>query len=284
MFQRFLTPTLLAALLTISVAAFAQQDTAKGPKYGWSHTSVATLNGTQVAFTDWVQGGDNALAFATGLAGKSVYDQEQTSWNNSYKFAFGEARLGDQSLRKTDDQIEIESMLTYKLGGKLSPYAAVTLKTQFAKGYKYDGAGNGTPVSRFFDPAFLTQSAGAVYQPIPELKTRFGAALREIITSEFPVYADPLGIEKTSVKGGLESVTELVWKIDENIMLNSRIELFSAFGRLDQIIVNNDNMIVAKVSKYVTTSFGVQLRNEPAISPRTQVKQTLAFGLSYAIL
>jgi hypothetical protein len=46
----------------------------------------------------------------------------------------------------------------------------------------------------------------------------------------------------------------------------------------------NDNMIVAKVSKVVTTSFGLQLRNEPAISPRTQIKQTLALGLAFTIL
>jgi len=287
MFRRFLISALLAALFTIAVTAAAQQDTAKTPEYGWKHASVASLNGTQVAFTDWVQGGDNALAFAAGLTGKSILNQEKTNWSNSYKFGFGESRLGDQGLRKTDDQIDLESMLTYKLDGALSPYAAATLKTQFAEGFKYDGAGNATPVSNFFDPAFLTQSVGVVYQPIPELKTRFGTALREIITSTFPGYADDpktLEVENTSVHGGLESVTELILKIDDNIILTSKLELFGAFDQMNQIIMYSDNMIVAKVSKVVTTSFGLQLRNEPAISPRTQIKQTLALGISYAIL
>ena len=287
MFRRSLISTLLAVLFTIPVTAAAQQDTAKAPEYGWKHASVASLNGTQVAFTDWVQGGDNALAFAAGLTGKSILNQEKTNWSNSYKFGFGESRLGDQGLRKTDDQIDLESMLTYKLDGALSPYAAATLKTQFAEGFKYDGAGNATPVSNFFDPAFLTQSVGVVYQPIPELKTRFGTALREIITSTFPGYADDpktLEVENTSVHGGLESVTELILKIDDNIILTSKLELFGAFDQMNQIIMYSDNMIVAKVSKVVTTSFGLQLRNEPAISPRTQIKQTLALGISYAIL
>jgi len=287
MFRRFLISALLAALFTIPVTAAAQQDTAKTPEYGWKHASVASLNGTQVAFTDWVQGGDNALAFAAGLTGKSILNQEKTNWSNSYKFGFGESRLGDQGLRKTDDQIDLESMLTYKLDGALSPYAAATLKTQFAEGFKYDGAGNATPVSNFFDPAFLTQSVGVVYQPIPELKTRFGTALREILTTNFPGYADDpktLEVENTSVHGGLESVTELILKIDDNIILTSKLELFGAFDQMNQIIMYSDNMIVAKVSKVVTTSFGLQLRNEPAISPRTQIKQTLALGISYAIL
>ncbi len=287
MFRRSLISALSAALFTVPVTAPAQQDTVKAPEYGWKHGSVATLNGTQVAFTNWVQGGDNALAFAAGLTGKSILDQPQTNWSNSYKFGFGESRLGDQGLRKTDDQIDLESMLTYKLDGALSPYAAATLKTQFAEGFNYDGAGNATPVSNFFDPAFLTQSVGVVYQPIPELKTRFGTALREILTTDFPGYADDpatLEIEKTSVKGGLESVTELIWKIDENILLTSKLELFSAFDQMNQIIMYSDNMIVAKVSKVVTTSFGLQLRNEPAITPRTQIKQTLALGLAFTIL
>jgi hypothetical protein len=264
----------------------AQQDTSAA-KYGWKHTSVGTLTLTQVAFTDWTQGGDNALSWALGLDGKSVLEREQTSWSTSYKFGFGQARLGDQGIRKTDDQINLETMLTYKLGGQLNPYGAATLKTQFARGFKYDGKGVETAVSKIFDPGYLTQSVGAVYQPIPELKTRVGVGLREIITSEFPVYADDPStpeIEKTQVNGGLESVTELSWKIDDNVTLGSKLELFSTFKKLDEVIVRSDNILAAKVSKYITVMLTVQLLNERAASPRTQIKEVLGVGLSYTFL
>jgi hypothetical protein len=283
-------PTVVLTLVLLGTAfprAMAQQDTASAPKYGWVHSLVGSLTATQVAFTDWTQGGENSLAWALGGDGKSTNEQEQTIWTNSYKLGFGQTRLGDQGIRKTDDRIDLETMLTYKLGGKVNPYAAATMKTQFAKGYKYDTQGASTAVSQFFDPAFMTQTVGMVYQPITELKTRFGVGLREIITSNFPGYADDpatLEVEKTSVRGGLESVTEFAWKLDENVGFSSKLEMFSAFKKLDEVIVRSDNTLSAKVSKYITVLLNLQLLNEKAVSPRTQVKETLAIGLSYSFL
>ena len=279
------------AILVLTLLAYgtlaAQQDTAQAPKYGWKHTSVGTLTLTQVAFTDWTQGGDNALSWALGLDGKSVLEREQTSWSTSYKFGFGQARLSDQGIRKTDDRINLETMLTYKLGGTINPYAAATLITQFAKGFKYDANGNGTEVSKIFDPGYLTQSVGAVYQPMPELKTRLGVGLREIVTSDFPVYADDPStpeIEKTSINGGLESVTELSLKIDDNVTFGSKLEMFSTFKKLDEVIVRSDNILAAKVGKFITVMLTVQLINERAASPRTQIKEVLGLGFSYTFL
>lgn len=277
----------LLLLLAFSLPAMAQQDTAKAPVYGWTHSLVGSLTLTQVAFTDWAQGGENALAWALGADGKSVNDQERTTWANTLKLGFGQTRLGDQGIRKTDDRIDMESMLTFKLDGTINPYVAATFKSQFAKGYKYDADGKATAVSQFFDPAYLTQSAGFVYQPIAELKTRLGVGLREIITSQFPAYADDpatLEIEKTAVNGGLESVTELNWKIEENVVFSSKLELFSTFKKLDEIILRSDNVLAAKVSSLITVMLNVQFLNERTISPRTQVKETLAIGLSYTFL
>ena len=276
----------LLLFFSITFTVYAQ-DTTKVPDWGWKHSLVGGLNLTQVAFTDWAQGGENALAWGLSLEGKSVNDLEKSNWSNSYKFAFGQARLGNLGLRKTDDKIDLETVLTYKFGTYVNPYAAATLKSQFAQGYKYDGVGNKTPVSRFFDPGYLTQSVGAGYQPIPEIKTRFGAALREILTSEFTGYADDpttTAIEKTRVDGGLESVTEVEWKIDDNILFTSKLELFAPFKTIDEIVVRNDNTIAAAVNKYITVNLNVQLINEKRISPRTQIKETLAIGLTYRLL
>ena len=277
---------LLILLLATPFIAHSQ-DSTKAPEWGWKHSLVSSLNLTQVAFTDWAQGGENALAWALSLEGKSVNDQEKSNWSNSYKFAFGQARLGNLGLRKTDDKIDLETIYTFKLGEYINPYAAATMKSQFAQGYKYDDEGNKTPVSKFFDPGYLTQSVGAEYQPIPEFKTRLGVALREIFTSEFTGYADDPAtteIEKSRVEGGLESVSEVAWKLDDNILFTSKLELFAPFETLDEIVVRNDNTIAASVSKYITVNLNVQLINEKQISPRTQIKETLAIGITYKLL
>jgi len=266
-------------LTCICVAgAFAQQDTVKGP---WKHALVAGLTLTQVSFSNWAQGGQNALAYTFSAVGQSVYDTTRISWATSYNFAFGQARLSDQGLRKTDDKIDLGTILTYKVGAYINPYFAATLKSQFAKGYVYDAAGNSTEVSAFFDPGYLTQTVGVGYQPAPEFKTRLGAGLREIFAPTFTAYA---GGKKSDVEGGLESVSELAWKVDDNVLLTSKLELFDPFKTMDEVVVRNDNTLAAKVSKYVTVNFDVQLINEKKVTPRTQAKQTLALGISYAIL
>ena len=264
-------------------AGAAGQDTT----YGWNHSVVTGLNLTQISFKDWASGGENALAYTMFLNGSSVNNEEKIRWTNGYKVAFGQTRLGSQGLRKTDDEIYFEALLVYKLGVYVNPYASATMRTQFAKGYTYDNLGNETAVSKFFDPGYLTQSIGVAYQPVAEVTTRFGVALREVITSDFAAYADDpatTAVEKTKVEGGMESVTDVNWKFAENMIFTSKLETFAPFKTLDKIIVRSDNTISAKVNKYVVTSLNVQFINDVTVTPLTQMKQVLSLGLSYTLL
>ena len=280
---------LISALACIAPGQVAPDSAAPAAVSPWTHSLVGLATLTQVSFKDWAQGGDNTLALALTLDGKSKRTGEVLDWANSYKFAFGQARLGSQPLRKTDDKIELESILTYKLGVFVNPYAAATLKTQFVQGYKYDNLGGKVDtVSGFFDPAYLTQSAGVGYQPVPEVKIRLGAALREVFTSKFNIYSDdpatPLEVEKTKVDGGIESVTDVQTTVMENVLLTSKLELFASFRDFEKVVVRSDNTLAAKINTYLTVNLNVQFIHEPSVSVRTQVKQTLALGLSYTFL
>lgn len=256
------------------------------PQY-WKHSLVTAMTIAQVSFSDWAQGGENALAYSASANGNSTYDWYPFTWSNSYKLAFGQTRLGGRETRKTDDKLDLESVLTYRLGSYINPYAAVTLKTQFATGYRYDAAGNKTAISKFYDPAFLTQSLGFGYQITPQLITRLGYAIREIVTSEFTAFADDPTTpneESTKIEDGMESVTEGKWKIDETMSFNGKLELFSSFRSPEKIIVRGDNTLTVKMGRIVTLIVNVQLINERRVTPRTQVKQTLAIGISYTVL
>jgi hypothetical protein len=266
------------------IAAKANADTSTFR--GWKHSSTAGANLTEVSFKDWEAGGENALSYTLSLSGESSLIGDRTSWMNTYKFAFGQTRVAGQGMRKNDDEIYFESFLIYKVGSPINPYAALTFRSQFAAGYKYDTAGD-VQVSQFFDPAYITQSAGVAYQPWAGVTTRLGVALREIITSKFPGYADDPttpGIEKVRVRGGAESVTEAKVGVAENIELTARLELLAPFNALDKIIVRNDYILGAKVNKFVTTNLTLNLINDMNVSPRTQVKQALALGITYSLL
>lgn len=282
---------ILSLLVLFSIALNAQTppaDTTSVVPGPWKHSVVAGLNLTQVAFKDWAQGGENALSYAVSVNGRSQRQDTTTTWTNTYKFAFGQTRLGIQGLRKTDDKIDVESVISYKIRAFVDPYASVTLKTQFALGFTYDQAtGTKTAVSKFFDPAYLTQTVGFGYQPVPEVKTRLGAGLREVVTSTFVSYADDPAtsqVEKIKVDGGLESVTNIDLALDDNLVFTSKLELFAAFHALDEVIIRADNTLAAKVNKFISVILNMQIINDRRVTPRTQVKETLSLGVSYTLI
>ena len=257
-------------------------------RWGWKHSVVSGLNLTQVAIKDWAQGGENALAWTLRLDGLSKLDDTSFVWGNSYKMSYGQAKLGSETTRKTEDRLERESVFTYKLGTEVNPYLAATLKTQFAEGVMIDANGVTTPISKFFDPAYLTQSAGFGYRPSPAIKTRLGAALREIITSTYTAYANdpstPVSQRvKTRVDGGVESVTDAELKLDDNLLLRSKLELFAPARKIREVTMRMDNTLSANVSKYVAVILNVQLINDPNTSTRLQEKEVLALGLTFTI-
>ena len=292
----------LFILLLLSTPAFGQEPDASREKrfqeeaaraadttkpMGWKMGSIAGLNLSQVSFKDWAQGGENSMAYALWATGNAVRHSESTRWINSLKATFGQTRVGDQELRKTDDELYFESLLIYTLGTTINPYGSATLRTQFAPGYTYPANLPKQQISAFFDPAYLTQSAGVAYTPFENLTTRFGVGVREVITSTYTAYADDpetAEIEKTRVDGGFESVTDFKWPFAENMVFTSRLEMFSPFKALDRVIVRSDNTIAMKVNQYVTVNFNVQMINDVNVQARTQMKEALAVGLSYTLL
>jgi hypothetical protein len=276
-----------SVLLTLCSFGIAQSDSTAQPSE-WKHSLVSGLLLTQMSYSDWAQGGENALAYTVTIDGKSVRDVEMTNWSNTYKIAYGQTRLGSKGLRKTDDKLEFESVLTYKLGTHVNPYASSTFKSQFADGFKYDDvAGTKVKTSAGFDPMYLTQAVGVGYQPIAQVKTRLGAAVREVF-SKAQGYADDaattLTVETSKVEGGLESVTDAEWQFEENLLFTTKLEMFSPFNKIDRVIVRSNNTVTAKVSKYISVNLNVQLINDANITARTQVKQSLAMGLTYTLL
>ncbi|MEP0822458.1 MAG: DUF481 domain-containing protein, partial [Ignavibacterium sp.] len=121
----------------------------------------------------------------------------------------------------------------------------------------------------------------------PQVNTRVGAGLREVITSIYRTYADNPStpeIEKIKVDGGFESVTNIDLQIEENVVFTGKLELFSAFNALDEVIVRSDNSITAKVGKYVSVILNIQIINDTRVTPRTQIKETLSLGFIYTLI
>ncbi len=273
--------TLILLLFTFTIAALAQDNKPKKPEYGWKNEVIGTLNFTQNQFDNWAKGGENAWSWQMNLNGKFVYDQEKYNWATSGKLSYGKTKVGDGDAKKAADEIKLESVLTYKMGIYVNPYAAVTGLTQFTDGYDYSTT-PATTISSFMDPGYFTESIGLGINITKDIKTRLGAALKETVTDKYSaIYGKG---ETFRTEFGAESVTDAKIQVSEKILYTSKLELFSNLKGIDEIDVNWDNLFAAKVSDLITVSFNFKLFYDKDISVKRQLKETLAVGLSYSLL
>lgn len=281
---------IIAALIFSAAFIFAQDKPAEPPKYGWQKAMVGGLNLTQTSFDNWKQGGENSYAWQVNLNFNFTNEQAKSNWANSGKLTYGANKTGSQEMRKSIDEIKLESVFTYKLGVMINPFIAVTGETQFAPGYNYSTTPK-NQISAFMDPGYIRESAGVGFKPNEIVKTRLGVALKQTVTQsiDYPVnYADDPKttdkIEKFKNEIGAESVTDVNWKVSENSLFTSKLELFSTLKTLNETDVNWDNILTTKISKYFNVNFNFKLFYDRDISKMRQIKQAIALGVSYSFL
>jgi hypothetical protein len=173
------------------------------------------------------------------------------------------------------------------MGWKVNPYFSNTVRTQVTEGFDYETT-PGTKISDFFDPGYITQSLGFTYDQLENIQTRLGIAFQEVITNRFTQYSDdpetPNEIEKFKFETGIESVTDANFTLDDNLILKTKLRLFSRFESMDVWDVRWDNTITAKVNSWLNVNFAYLLIYQKDQSPTTQMKQALQLGIVYTII
>jgi len=276
---------IITLILLFSVSATSQDTTEVDTT--WQKEAIGSFSFSQAHFNNWTTGGENTLAHQIDLSGKLTFNGDKSIWTNTGKLAFGNSKIGDTESKKTIDEIRVESLLTYLWKFQPDPYLSIKGETQLAPGYVY-GEDSDMQVSGFLDPGYFTQSAGFIYNPMDELSVRFGAAVKETITKDYPTpYADDPETdetETTKIEPGVESVIAFSKKISENTLINSTIDLFNNFAGFDATDVRWDTNITTQITKYINVNFNVKIFYDKDISTKRQLNQSLLLGISYTLL
>ena len=103
--------------------------------------------------------------------------------------------------------------------------------------------------------------------------------MQETFTNHYRAYSDDPKttdkIEAFKLETGIESVTNSELNLDENLLFQSMLRLFSAFNTLDVWDVRWDNTVTAKITKYLNVNLNLLLVYEKRQSPKTQFKEGL---------
>jgi len=280
----------MKAFITILFVAFAgqtfSQETVDKKDTLWTPNGVVGINLSQVAFSNWAQGGQNSLSFTFFSNFGIDYIGDPWKWKNKLRFAYGRTKLGNEGYRTNDNEIFFESTLIYQLGWAVSPYAGVTARTSVTKGFNYDVVPS-LQIVDFFDPLYLTEGFGFIYDRIPNFSSRLGIGFKQTFADKFALmYSDDpttTEIEKFNNETGIESVTEYSWSFMENMNYSTYLRLFGRFEDLSVWDVRWDNVITAKVNEYVNVNFNVLVIYDVDETLKTQVKEALLLGISYTI-
>lgn len=265
------------------IFSFSQDSTDVMPT--WQKEGTVSLNVTQSRFDNYIQGGENTFAWQSGLSFQCSKKTETFNLVHSGKLRYGRSKIGDQSSRKTVDEIKLESVYTQQLTSFVNPFISATGETQFMAGYDYtDGK---KERSNFLDPGFFRQSIGLNYNPDTIYKARLGFSSKQTVTTNHPVpFADDPAtqkIEKTRIEFGMESVIDLNLNVTKTSKIISKLEIFSNLNRIDEIDVRWDTELTAQFTEYIDFTMNAQLLYDKTISPKRQLKEMIGIGISYSL-
>ncbi len=279
----------LFLLVLFPAIVFAQDNKAEKDSinlYEWTPAAVVGINLSQLALSNWSQGGDNALTWTfVGTGGLRYYT---TAWRfrNNLKITYGRTKLGGSDFRTNDNEFYLESVISKTIDWPLDPYFSNTIRTTVAKGYNYD-VDPPVETANFFDPGYVTQSLGMMYEHSKTFNTRLGVAIQEVFTNKHTQYSDDTTtaeIEKFKFETGVESVTNAEFTLAKNLLAKSTLRLFSRFESMDVWDVRWDNTIAAKINDFLNVNLSVLLIYEKQQSLKTQVKESLQLGFVYTLL
>lgn len=273
-------------LILFSINTFAQ-DKPDSTLNKWIPSIVTGLNISQIAFSNWTQGGENSWVWTLTGNFNAAYKTKAWTFKNELKAAYGQTKLGGDDFKINDNELYMETVYEYNIGLPVDLFVSNILRTQITTGYDYADTSR-IEISNFFDPGYLTQSIGFAYTKNENIQSRLGLAFQEVITDKFRQYSDdpdtPNEIESFKFETGIESVTDAQFKIDENLLFKSKLRLFTAFDRMETWDVRWDNLITAKVNNWLNVNLSYLVVYDKVQSPTTQMKQGLQLGITYTIL
>ena len=265
----------------------------------WKKSGTALFLANQSSFSNWTSGGQSSISGTIKINYNFNYYKEGWAWDTKVISAFGLNKIGgSEFLKKTDDRIEVYSVLGKKFNndliGRWSYSSFFNFQTQYAKGYRFGKDTNGNPnrteKSRFFSPATTQLGVGLYWKKSKDLWVNVAPMTGKLILVN-RIFTDNLNNSETyfGVKKGGNSRFELgasvrsfyKAEIYKNITLENRLSLYSDYmDKPKNIDLDCTFNIVMKVNKSISTNLIFQFVYDDNDIKRVQIREVLGIGLN----
>jgi len=265
----------------------------------WKNSGNALFLINQSSFSNWTSGGQSSVSGTLKIDYNFNYSDNGWDWDTKVISNFGLNKIsGSDFLKKTDDRIEINSVLGKKFNndiiGRWSYSSFFNFQTQFAKGYRFGKDANGNPnrteKSRFFSPATVQLGVGMYWKKSKDLWVNVAPMTGKLILVNRR-FTENLSENQTyfGVKKGGNSRFELgasvrsyyKSEIFENVTMENRLSLYSDYlDRPQNIDFDCTFNFIMKVNQYVSTNLIFQFVYDDNEIKRVQVREVLGVGLN----
>ncbi|MCH8568507.1 MAG: DUF3078 domain-containing protein [Balneolales bacterium] len=250
----------------------------------WSLEWRGAVNGNQASYRNWEQGGVSTLAIIGATNFRARYRRGDWGYNLALGLKYGQSKIEDD-FRKTDDEINIRNTIRYFFeDDRWSLVGNVNLLTQFDEGLDRNQE---NVVSRFFAPAYLTETIGISYQPVEYFSIEAGASARQTFVRDTEL-STRYGLDEGETfqnEIGYSFLVSFDRQIFENVRYVASIETFSnALRSPDRSDFTFNNELIGKINNYLNTTFRFTMLYNDDVSNKLQLRQTLSVGLSFNII
>ncbi len=297
--KKLIFTTIATALIS---GLYAQEEKKEDtPKEGWNRFGTSSILFNQAAFNnDFATGGVNSLSLDLNLSYDVNYTKGDWTWDNKLIGQYGIAKIDDGNTQKTNDRLELNSLVGKKASGLWSYSFFANFRTQFDSGFALgeqtatlaDGtqisiSSKGTKNSHFFSPAYLQFGPGMLWKKSDNLKVNIAPATSRLIfvADRFTENQDAFGVDQgDTFRYELGASIQGYYKITlvKNITMENILNLYSNYLEDAQNVDIDYTMNLAmKVNKYISANLTFQALYDDNTTSAFQIRETFGAGLSY---
>ena len=283
----------------MSLHAQKSESQAKDPVGGlWSYSGKASLLFNQTAFSQWASGGVNNISLGFSVDYEVHYRENGWSWDTKSSGSYGLSYIqGDKFLKKTNDRLEINSLLGKEFSDTWSYSTILNFKSQIAHGYRFgtneEGEETRSLRTQFFSPAYLQFGVGLYWKKSTDLWLNI-APFTQRITFVSRQFTQDLAEDKAyfGVSKGNSHLFELGasvsgfynFEVLENIFIENRLALYTDYlGKPKNIDLDYSLTATMKVNEYISTQLEVQLVYDDNAVKNLQSREVFGVGLSLTL-
>lgn len=252
----------------------------------WKKGGIFTFIFNQSAFNnDWLGGGSSSLAGTVNLNYDINYAKNDWTWDTKLLAAYGQTKIkGEVNAKKTDDRLELNSVLGKRSSGNWYYSMMFNLRTQFDSGFDKEEH----KISHFFSPAYFQLGPGMLWKKSDKLYVNISPLNSRgiVVHKEFTELMSSYGVEKgKTFRYELGAAINAYYKflLLENVTFENILSLYSNYlDKPKNVDLNYQLNVNLKVNKYITTNIAFQAIYDDDAIKAFQIRELFGLGLNYS--